>query len=372
MSNTLKNRLPKYRYHKGSGQAVVTINGKDRYLGQHNSPASRREYDRLVAEWLASGRAAPLMAGQDVDLSVNELLAAYLRHAHRYYRKDGQPSSEIHCLKLAFRPLRLLYGRSKANAFGPLALKAVREKMQADNLSRSGINARVSRIKRLFRWGAENELISATVFHGVQSVTALRRGRTDAKETDPVTSVEDWVVEETIKHLPKLVADMVRLQRLTGARPGEICAMTPAQVDTSSDVWEFSPTRHKTQHHGQGRTVFIGPKAQAVLKSYLTCEMDSHCFSPRLSEKLRNEERRQQRQTPLYPSHIRRMRHQRQQCRCACEPGTKERRTVTSVVAESTSSHGRDANSSTRGLGSGAGGARTLACRYHADLRRAR
>jgi hypothetical protein len=31
----LVNRLPKYRKHKATGQAVVTLNGSDCYLGPH-------------------------------------------------------------------------------------------------------------------------------------------------------------------------------------------------------------------------------------------------------------------------------------------------------------------------------------------------
>ena len=49
-------RTPSYRHHRPSGQAVVTLGGRDVYLGKFASPESRAEYDRLVAEWLASGR----------------------------------------------------------------------------------------------------------------------------------------------------------------------------------------------------------------------------------------------------------------------------------------------------------------------------
>lgn len=52
----LVSRLPKYRRHKASGQAVVFINGKDFYLGSWNSAASKAEYGRLIGEYLAHGR----------------------------------------------------------------------------------------------------------------------------------------------------------------------------------------------------------------------------------------------------------------------------------------------------------------------------
>ncbi|HOW72930.1 MAG TPA: hypothetical protein PKY77_20205 [Phycisphaerae bacterium] len=47
---------PSYRHHKPSDQAVVTIDGKDFYLGPYDTPESRSKYDRLIAMWLAGGR----------------------------------------------------------------------------------------------------------------------------------------------------------------------------------------------------------------------------------------------------------------------------------------------------------------------------
>jgi hypothetical protein len=41
---------PKYRHFKPRDLAVVRINGRDHYLGQYGSPASREAYARLIAE----------------------------------------------------------------------------------------------------------------------------------------------------------------------------------------------------------------------------------------------------------------------------------------------------------------------------------
>ncbi len=49
-------RVPSDRRHKPSGQAVVTLNGRDSYLGKCNTQASRIESDRLIGEWLANGQ----------------------------------------------------------------------------------------------------------------------------------------------------------------------------------------------------------------------------------------------------------------------------------------------------------------------------
>ncbi len=66
-------RVPSYRRHKSTGQAVVTISGRDIYLGKWNSTASKAEYDRLIAEFLANGRRLQ----SDADATVVEVLNAY-------------------------------------------------------------------------------------------------------------------------------------------------------------------------------------------------------------------------------------------------------------------------------------------------------
>jgi integrase len=111
--------------------------------------------------------------------------------------------------------------------------------------------------------------------------------------------VADEVVDATLPHLPEVVADMVRFQRLTGCRPAEVCLVRPCDVDTSGDVWIYRPESHKTQHHGRDRVICVGPKAQDVLRRYLLRPEGAYCFSPIDSERKRLADRHQKRRTPL-------------------------------------------------------------------------
>jgi hypothetical protein len=43
-------RNPSYRYHKARNCAVVTVDGRDHYLGKYDSPESWEKYHRLIAE----------------------------------------------------------------------------------------------------------------------------------------------------------------------------------------------------------------------------------------------------------------------------------------------------------------------------------
>ena len=69
-------RIPKYRLHRASGQAVARFNGVDYYLGKYGSQESRDEYDRLLGEWMIKGRQAPLKSVRSPvgQMTVNELI----------------------------------------------------------------------------------------------------------------------------------------------------------------------------------------------------------------------------------------------------------------------------------------------------------
>jgi integrase len=42
-----------------------------------------------------------------------------------------------------------------------------------------------------------------------------------------------------------MIADMTKLQRLTGCRPGEICALRQGEADRTGDVWIFQLKDHR-------------------------------------------------------------------------------------------------------------------------------
>ncbi len=67
------------------------------------------------------------------------------------------------------RPLKSLYGKLRVAEFSPLKLKAVRQKMIEADLCRNEVNKRIGRIKRMFKWGVENEVVEPSVFHGLQA-----------------------------------------------------------------------------------------------------------------------------------------------------------------------------------------------------------
>jgi integrase len=282
MSTQRQPRTPSYRLHRPSGLAVVTIHGRDIYLGAYESPESRAEYDRLIAEWLLNGRQSTHAPRDNpADLTVAELCLRYLEWATGYYRKRDGPTSEVHNVKRAIRTLRQLYGHTAAREFGPLALKAARNRWIDEGLTRSGCNRLAGIAKRIFRWATEQEFIPPAVYHGLAAVPGLRKGRTEARDNKPVGPVPDDVLDKTLDRLSPMLRAMVELQALTGMRPGEVIQLRGGDLDMSGPVWAFVPREHKTEHHGRHRVVFIGPRAQGVLRPWLRDDPDGFLFGPR-------------------------------------------------------------------------------------------
>lgn len=228
-------KIPAYRLHKSSGQAVVTLSGRDFYLGRYGTPEIRSEYDRIVAEWVANGRRWDA-GGANESMTLVELMAAYWEHASTYYVKYGRPTGEQDCIRSALRRLKALYGHTRVADFGPLALKAVRQRMIDEDLCRGFINRSVSRIKTMFRWACENELIEPTTFHALQSVSGLKKHRSAARETEPVKPAPDAHVKAIRPFVSRQVWAMIELQRLTGMRPGEVTTMRACGVSIQDTV----------------------------------------------------------------------------------------------------------------------------------------
>jgi integrase len=316
MSNVSSLKVPSYRRHKASGQAVVRLAGRDIYLGKHGSAASHEAYRRFTAEYVAG---QGQIADGATSVTVAEVMAAFISFARRYYQKRGQPTREYEIIREVCRFIKPRYARTPAAEFGPKALKAVRQCMIEAGHSRNYINKNVDRMKRMFKWAAAEEMIPGGVAQALWSVSGLKKGRTEARESEPVQPVNNAIVEATLPHLPDVVADMVCFQRLTGCRPGEVCALRPCDVDRSGEVWEYRPESHKTEHHGRSRVIFIGPQAQGVLLRYLARDPQAYCFRPIDSEAKRRAAQHAARKTPLS---------------CGNRPGSNRRRRPKFVIGD--------------------------------------
>jgi integrase len=302
-----RDRQPKLTHHKASGQGVVRLNGKDIYCGPYGTPECRVRYLRALADWeLAdrrpAGEPAAVPTAATNDLTINELLVAYLQFADGHYVKHGEPTSEVRDIRLSIAPLKELFGHYLAATFAPPQLKAVREAFIDGGLCRNEVNKRTRRIVRLFAWGVEEGLVPAAVHWGLKAVKGIKKGRGGVRESEPIRPVPDKVVDATLPYLPPQVRAMVEVQRLTAMRPQEICQLRTIDIDRSGGIWTYFPHRHKTEHHDKVRAVIIGPRAQALLEPFFRTDLTACLFSPREAMEYRHAERRKNRKTKVPPS----------------------------------------------------------------------
>lgn len=242
--------------------------------------------------------------------TVNDLCDRWLRHAQTYYRHpDGTPTGRAEVNTVHVRALRTLYGSRPVEALTHPDMLALRDHLVGRGLARVTVNGHLSSIRQLFKWALDEALISATAKAELTQVANLRPFRSAARETKPVRAVPDDVVERTCAALPESLADMVRVHRLTGMRPGEVCGLAWDRIERVGDVWAYRPEHHKNEWRGQVRVVAIGPRAQRILMKYDGAE--GCIFSPARTLAERMEELRAERTTPMRPGEDERRRARR-------------------------------------------------------------
>ena len=284
------NPQPAYRKHSGRDVAVVTLTdaetGRRRsvYLGTHDTQASRRRYFDVLAAWEKAGRRIPddidAPETEEKELSVSEILLAYWREVDGTYS-----ASEAGNIKRTISIVRKRFGLLPASAFGPKRLRELREHMIDLDWCRTNVNKQTRRVCSIFKWAASHELIEPATYQALATVQGLRRGRTRARETEPVGPAPDAHIESVRPFVSRQVWALIQLQLFTAARAGELVPLRPIDLETIGSVWTASPRAHKSSHLGKSRTIYFGPRAQEVLRDFLANRAtDAHLFSPREAE----------------------------------------------------------------------------------------
>jgi len=266
---------PGYCHHKTSNRAYTRINGKQIYLGDYDSKESRIKYAEIVADWSAGN-----LDKYGESVSISRLAVAYLKYAESYYTKNGKQTSTVSRIRSALRTLVAIYGEMKADQFQPLHLEKLQEKYIELKLSRRTITTYVDIVRQAFRFGVTKGKVSASVWQSLLAVRHLQKGRTDAKEARGVKPVHPYDIIKTLRKLGPIPSVLVRLQYLTGMRPGEARLMRLCEIDRAEELWKYTPQTHKTEHHGRSRLVFLGRKAQRIIQPFLNRDEESYLFSP--------------------------------------------------------------------------------------------
>jgi integrase len=262
MPRTKTGSVPSYRHHRARNLAVVTVDGRDYYLGAYGSPDSHRKYEALVRSWRERQDNPEPLGGQllvpNNRPTLNEVILAYLKRVEKHYRLNHGRNKEAGCVSDALVVLQGCgYGPEPADSFRPKDLKKVCEAMIAKKWSRGYINHQVIRLKRMFAYAAEEDMVPGSVYHALLAIKGLRKGTPGVREAKKVKPVPIDHVKAVLKKAHKMLKAMLLFAWHTGARPGEVCALKPCYLDTDDRVWLYRVPEdaNKTEVHEQERTV---------------------------------------------------------------------------------------------------------------------
>lgn len=206
---------------------------------------------------------------------VSDIVAGWCAHVHEYYKGDGSK------YLAPVRDILDMYGARAASELRHADMLAVRDAFIRRGWSRPYVNSSLWAVRAMWSWALDEALITASAKAELCQVKGLRAHRSPAPEPPPVRPVDDTTIEATIAQLTPATADMVRIHRLTGMRPGELCAMRWENIDTSITPWVYRPASHKNDWRGdlgQPRAICIGPKSRAMLERRR--RLSGPCFSP--------------------------------------------------------------------------------------------
>ena len=296
--------------HRASGHGRVRISGQTYWLGRHGSAEAAAEYDRLIGEWLAGGKAHPpsrrtkavptsvtgdtanrtaanseeppiksatrtnsqSSACQEVPVThgttVGELCTNWLNCIERTRCHRGKDSTSLYYGARQVAAALEDFWSLPAASFGSRNLVQVQEKLVRTPVVsrpkdpskspkirpryRSTVNDTVNRIRQMFRWGVIQEIVPEDRIPILQLVPFLCQGQTTAPDHSGERTVADEIVNATLPALSAVVADLVRFQRLVGCRPGEARRLRPCDIDmrdvaAHNGAWVWKPYRHKNQ-----------------------------------------------------------------------------------------------------------------------------
>ena len=277
MKTSRSTRIPSLR--RCNNRGFVELNGQRMYLGPWGAKETKEAYEQTISEWLANKKV--VQVSSDV-ITINEICRDYWRYCEEYFlMPDGNHSSSMVILKQALKPIAETYGNTKANDFGPLGLRGLRDKWISVGLSRETINKYTSAVTRMFKWAASHEKIDIQVYQAIATVDNLKAGRSEAKESEPVQPVPESHIKAVEPFVSRQVWALVQLQLLTGTRAGELLKLRPCDLDVSGKVWTATLTEHKTSYRGGKRTIYFGPKAQSILHEFIaSTSIQGYLFSP--------------------------------------------------------------------------------------------
>lgn len=269
-------KIPQYSVHNVRDLGYINWKGKRHYFpGKAHSVESVNAYNEFLRKFVFG----PVNIPTGKAISITDLVLAYQDFAESHYDDKGHQSHYNAMMTVAMK-LESIYHATKAAQFGPKMLKEFRKELIDSGNSRNYVNDQISRVKKIFKWAASEELIPIETFQALATVDGLRRGREGAVESPKRKPVPWEDVETIVKELHEPVRTMVLFHWHTGVRSQSVVQAHSEQFEIDQDGMLIWHPRHKTEHLDKTVRIPLGPKARDLISGRL--EIGGSLFKTRL------------------------------------------------------------------------------------------
>lgn len=164
-----------------------------------------------------------------------------------------------------------------------VALEGQRKDAGKKVWSFSHVNKLMKYLVSVLKWGVSRKLFPAANLLEIKTVEPVGRGDEvyELEVNEPRTDVPDEVILASLPHLSPILQDMVRIQRIAGMRPSELCALRVEHVlKATNGVIEMR--EHKTARFGTRRYFAFTQDELRILRRRCAGKgFDEYVFTPR-------------------------------------------------------------------------------------------
>lgn len=224
--------------------------------GEDNKAEAMKAWHRLMANGKPPAEA-------DVP-SVEEIVSAFLVDANDRLKPDT-----VRGYGFLLRPFARQHGKIKADRLTAALAETYARQAEWTNSTRHDF---LSVVAIVFRWAERKGLLASNPIRHLTKPPMESRG--------DKAIITDADHAKLLNAAPGYFKPFLRLLYLTGARPGEVAAITAENFDATNAVVRLK--EHKTARHGRARIIVLPPEAVTLLEGLKGKNPTGHLVRNRL------------------------------------------------------------------------------------------
>jgi len=237
-------RANKLWFRESKQTWYATLDGRKVSLGvkgRENEAEAVKAWHKVMAGLKEKAKPKP-------EPTVAEVLTAFLAEAEARVKPTTLDGYRRFLL-----PFSQKHGKGKASGLSAFVAEAYARKPTWSADTRADF---LGALVTAFRWAERSRLIDRTPLAGLRKPPKASRG------AEAVISPADHA--RLLAAAGKRFKPFLRLLHLTGARPGEVAAITAENFDAEGGMVRLKD--HKTAHKGKSRTIYLCAEAVAILQ----------------------------------------------------------------------------------------------------------